>query len=388
MAKGDRVRVRVGNLTMTNHPIHMHGYDFEVTCTDGGWVRPEARWPEVTIDIPVGAMRAYEFDAIHPGDWAIHCHKSHHTMNAMGHDVRNFIGVDKKAVRQTDEAHWCPTTCRWAAPAWPTWARWRCRCPTTRLPMMTGFGQFGAVEMGGMFSVVKVREGLASGDYKDPGWYKHPARHGRLRMERARPPATPRALSPVPAGKAGPMPRAVKPITRFTQVDTRRRIMKPTNPDFNRCRTWTGLWRRRWQAPATSPARDTAHADDTAYGKPGDPKKPARIVQIVFREDDGKMLFLPDNLKVRKGEQIRFQLRNNGEVDHEFVVGTVEENLKHMKEMEKNPDMEHDDPNAKRLKPKATGEILWQFTKAGTFDFSCLIPGHRQAGMFGTIVVE
>ena len=96
VAKGDRVRVRVGNLTMTNHPIHMHGYDFEVTCTDGGWVRPEARWPEVTIDIPVGRMRAYEFDADEPGDWAIHCHKSHHTMNAMGHDIRNFIGVDKR----------------------------------------------------------------------------------------------------------------------------------------------------------------------------------------------------------------------------------------------------------------------------------------------------
>ena len=100
------------------------------------------------------------------------------------------------------------------------------------------------------------------------------------------------------------------------------------------------------------------------------------------------MLFLPNALKVRKGEQVRFQLRNNGVLDHEFVVSTVEENLKHMKEMEKNPDMEHDDPNARRLKPKATGEIVWHFTKAGTFDFSCLIPGHRQAGMFGTIVVE
>ena len=136
------------------------------------------------------------------------------------------------------------------------------------------------------------------------------------------------------------------------------------------------------------PGEGHSHADDTAYGKPGDPKKPARVVQVVFREDDGRMLFLPDRLKFKKGEQIRFQLRNNGAVDHEFVVGTVEENLKHMKDMEKNPDMEHDDPNAKRLKPKATGEILWQFTKAGTFDFSCLIPGHRQAGMFGTIVVE
>lgn len=132
------------------------------------------------------------------------------------------------------------------------------------------------------------------------------------------------------------------------------------------------------------------HGDEheTAYGKPGDPKKPARIVQIVMRESDGRMIFIPDKLRVRKGEQVRFQLRNNGEIDHEFVVGTLEENLKHMKEMEKNPDMEHDDPNAKRLKPKSTGEILWQFTKAGTFDFSCLMPGHRQSGMFGTIVVE
>ena len=132
------------------------------------------------------------------------------------------------------------------------------------------------------------------------------------------------------------------------------------------------------------------HGDEheTVYGKPGDPKKPARVVQIVMREQDGKMVFIPDKLRVRKGEQIRFQLRNNGEVDHEFIVGTVEENLKHMKEMEKNPDMEHDDPNAKRLKPKSTGELVWQFTKAGTFDFSCLIPGHRPAGMFGTIVVE
>lgn len=128
--------------------------------------------------------------------------------------------------------------------------------------------------------------------------------------------------------------------------------------------------------------------EETEFGKPGDPKKPARIVQVVMREADGKMLYLPDRITVRKGEQVRFQLRNNGEIDHEFVIGTFEENRRHMKAMEAHPDMEHDDPNAKRLKPKATGEILWQFTKAGTFDFSCLIPGHREAGMFGSIVVE
>ncbi|MBX9943093.1 MAG: cupredoxin family protein [Reyranella sp.] len=140
--------------------------------------------------------------------------------------------------------------------------------------------------------------------------------------------------------------------------------------------------------PGHKPGETHSHADEAAYGRPGDPKKPARIVQVVMREADGKMLFLPDRLKVRKGEQVRFQLRNNGEIDHEFVIGTVEENHKHMKEMEKNPEMEHDDPNSKRLKPKTTGEIIWQFTKAGTFEFACLIPGHYQAGMVGSVVVE
>src|SRR5947207_61513 len=94
--KGDRVRVRIGNLSMTSHPIHMHGHNFTVTGTDGGWVPASARWPETTSDVPVGAMRAFEFVAEEPGDWAIHCHKSHHTMNAMGHSVKNFIGVEKR----------------------------------------------------------------------------------------------------------------------------------------------------------------------------------------------------------------------------------------------------------------------------------------------------
>lgn len=141
-------------------------------------------------------------------------------------------------------------------------------------------------------------------------------------------------------------------------------------------------------SPGHKPGEGHGHPEDKAYGKPGDPKKPARIIQIVMREADGKMLFLPDQIKIRKGEQIRFQLRNNGQQDHEIVLATLAENMEHMKEMAKNPDMEHDDPNAKRLKPTTTGEILWQFTNAGTFDFSCLIPGHRESGMFGTIVVE
>ena len=100
------------------------------------------------------------------------------------------------------------------------------------------------------------------------------------------------------------------------------------------------------------------------------------------------MLFQPDKLTVRAGEQVRFLLRNNGRVEHEFVVATIEDNLRHMKAMEANPDMRHEEPNARRLQPNQTGEIQWRFTKGGTFDFSCLIPGHREAGMFGTIRVE
>jgi FtsP/CotA-like multicopper oxidase with cupredoxin domain len=96
VGKNDKVRIRFGNLTMTNHPIHMHGYEFKVSCTDGGWVDPVAAWDEVSIDVAVGQMRAFDFVADELGDWAIHCHKSHHTMNAMGHSVKNYIGVSKK----------------------------------------------------------------------------------------------------------------------------------------------------------------------------------------------------------------------------------------------------------------------------------------------------
>jgi uncharacterized cupredoxin-like copper-binding protein len=107
-----------------------------------------------------------------------------------------------------------------------------------------------------------------------------------------------------------------------------------------------------------------------------------------MREMDGKMVFIPALIEVKRGEQVRFMLRNSGLLDHEIVLATLEENLKHAKEMEKNPDMEHDDPNAKRLAPNKNGEFVWHFTKTGEFDFSCLIPGHREAGMTGKVVVK
>jgi uncharacterized cupredoxin-like copper-binding protein len=123
-------------------------------------------------------------------------------------------------------------------------------------------------------------------------------------------------------------------------------------------------------------------------GEPGNPQRPARVVQITMRENDGKMLFIPERIEVKRGEQVKFVLRNNGELEHEFVLATAEENIKHAEEMKKNPDMEHDDPNAKRVVPKKSGEIVWRFTKAGQFEYGCLIPGHREAGMIGTVIVK
>ena len=207
VAKGDKVRIRFGNLTMTNHPIHMHGHDFKVSCTDGGWVPEAAAWPEVTVDCAVGQMRAFDFVADKPGDWAIHCHKSHHTMNAMGHDVRNFVGTKKsdlvKSVRKL-----VPDYMPMGNAGMADMGEMEMQLPDNTLPMMTGFAQFGALEMGGMFSVVKVREGLASGDYKDPGWFKHP--QGTVAYEVA-------STAAPPLQQAAPPPNS-KPVVEMNVV--------------------------------------------------------------------------------------------------------------------------------------------------------------------------
>ncbi len=173
IAKGDRVRIRMGNLTMTNHPIHLHGYDFEVTGTDGGWVKESARWPEVTTDIPVGAMRAIEFTANAPGDWAFHCHKSHHTMGPMGHSVPTMIGVDHRGLARR-MVTLVPDFMTMGERGMADMGGMEMPLPENTLPMMTGTGPFGPIEMGGMFTVAKVRDGLRRGDFADPGWYDHP----------------------------------------------------------------------------------------------------------------------------------------------------------------------------------------------------------------------
>ena len=193
--QGDRVRIRAGNLTMTNHPIHLHGHSFEVTGTDGGWVPKTARWPEVTTDIAVGQMRAVEFIAEHPGDWALHCHKSHHTMNAMGHNVPTMIGVDHSGIAQKINA--LVPDYMVMGDKGGTMGGMQMPLPENTLPMMGGDGPFGGIEMGGMFTTVKVRTGQARNDYKDPGWYPHPP--GTLARE---------WTGPVPVASAAKAPPA------------------------------------------------------------------------------------------------------------------------------------------------------------------------------------
>ena len=172
--QNDKVRLRVGNLTMTNHPIHVHGHEFVVTGTDGGPTPRAGRWPEVSIDIAVGQMRQMEFVADEEGDWALHCHKSHHTMNAMGHDVPTMIGVDHRDVARQITGL-IPDYMVMGERGMADMAEMEMPLPDNTLPMMSGVGPFGSLEMGGMFSVLKIRKDQPRNDYRDPGWFKHPA---------------------------------------------------------------------------------------------------------------------------------------------------------------------------------------------------------------------
>ena len=133
-------------------------------------------------------------------------------------------------------------------------------------------------------------------------------------------------------------------------------------------------------------AAAAAHEKHGRYsaGEPGDPKKPAREIVVLMNEMD----YTPAVIEVKRGEQVRFVVRNVGTEAHEFLLATTAENLKHGKAMKKNPDMEHDEPNGLRLDAKKSGEILWKFSKAGTFEYSCLIPTHREFGMIGKVIVK
>lgn len=159
---GERVRIRIGNLSMWNHPMHLHGVQFEVTGSDGGrW--PQNQWrKEVTEIVGVGQTRDIEFTAV-PGDWVFHCHMSHHTMNAMGHGVPNMLGVKQPeaqlnkvlpnymAMGESGMAEHQEHTDMGHMPG-----------PENTLPMMMGEGRYGKLEMGGMFSMIRVRDQLGA----------------------------------------------------------------------------------------------------------------------------------------------------------------------------------------------------------------------------------
>ncbi|MEN8261114.1 MAG: copper oxidase [Pseudomonadota bacterium] len=173
---GDRVRIRIGNLSMHDHPLHVHGFSMTVTGTDGGWVPVSVRWPESSVNVPVGTVRTVEFVADEPGDWAFHCHKSHHTMNPMGHAIPNMVGVDQRGVTERIN-RLLPEYMAMGSKGMADMTKMQemgMPLPENTLPMMTGKGPFGPLEMGGMFTVVKVRDDLAPKDYQDPGWYRNP----------------------------------------------------------------------------------------------------------------------------------------------------------------------------------------------------------------------
>jgi FtsP/CotA-like multicopper oxidase with cupredoxin domain len=170
---GERVRIRLGNLgPMDHHPIHLHGYQFRVTETDGGEIPEGAQLPETTVLVPVGSTRTFEFVADAPGDWAMHCHMTHHVMNQMGHGLPNLIGVDPRGL---DEG------VRKSLPGYMTMGHagmaemgdMHMGVPPNSIPMLGGKGKHDGITMGGMFTILKVRDRLKG--YADPGWYDAPA---------------------------------------------------------------------------------------------------------------------------------------------------------------------------------------------------------------------
>jgi FtsP/CotA-like multicopper oxidase with cupredoxin domain len=174
---GDRVRIRLANLTMDSHPIHIHGHKFYVTGTDAGPVQESAWIPENTVNVPVGATRDIEFVADNPGDWAFHCHKSHHVMNQMGHGLPNLLGVDASNT-QTHLDALTPGTMVMGPTGLGDMTEMQQMMPMPRnsIAMRGGDGPYGPIDMGGMFTVVKIRDDI---DYAhDPGWYgKGPRAH-------------------------------------------------------------------------------------------------------------------------------------------------------------------------------------------------------------------
>jgi len=129
---------------------------------------------------------------------------------------------------------------------------------------------------------------------------------------------------------------------------------------------------------------DYARAKATPFGKAADPARAARVVAIEMADT---MRFTPSQIRVRRGDTVRFVATNSGQVMHEMVLGTLTDWKEHAEHMRQHPGMEHDEPHMLHVPPSKTAEMGWQFTRAGEFYFGCLVPGHFEAGMVGTIKV-
>jgi manganese oxidase len=170
---GQRVRLRFGNLgAMDHHPMHLHGYTFTNVEADGERMAESAQYKGNTILVTVGATRAVEFVADAPGDWAMHCHMSHHTMNQMGHGLPNLIGIDDAGL-DSKMRPLLPDYMSMGTAGMGDMSRMNMPVPPNSIPTSAADGQFGKIDMGGMFTILKVRDDIAS--YDDPGWYKNPA---------------------------------------------------------------------------------------------------------------------------------------------------------------------------------------------------------------------
>lgn len=170
--QGERVRIRFGNLSMDSHPLHLHGYEFAVTRRGGQRLPTAAQYTENTIDVPVGTTRDIEFVANAPGDWALHCHKTHHTTNGMSHRWPNLVGVDQSSIEKRMRSlfpEYIPMGENGMGSMYDHGMHMK---PPSNILRMGSPGPFSTIEMGGMFTVMKVRADLTN-DH-DPGWYEHP----------------------------------------------------------------------------------------------------------------------------------------------------------------------------------------------------------------------
>lgn len=176
--RGQRVRMRIGNLSaMDHHTIHVHGYEFFVTAVDGQRIPEGQQRKRVTTLVGVGETRDIEFHAEHPGDWAFHCHMTHHVMNQMGHEFPNMIGFDKEGFDQRVRSL-LPGYMTMGATGMKDMTDGSMPIPSNSIPMAKGKGGFDAqISLGGMAGVIKVRDELTASaleSNEDPGWYEHP----------------------------------------------------------------------------------------------------------------------------------------------------------------------------------------------------------------------